>query len=191
MVNGQFVSEASYNRLDPYKIDDIIVPLNNSKGVRAGKVFLDQGNLINLSKVRRAADCDVAFYESANITFTCFIGFDNLQVNYTGNLMYENNVDKKFYPKVNIKNTNITVQVTSNREYDIPNLKLLFINNIGNITVTHNLSLEFIKLFTVIGPPIREALERKAIMTLHQAINGRFKDALAYSIYKTPLGLDN
>lgn len=188
VLNGRFVEEAGYSRLDPYKIDDFQLQLNSSYGVKAGNAVLDQGKLIHLSKVRRSADCTVPVYQSANVTFTCFLRFDKLQVNYTANVSYEN-VGIKFFPKVHIEGTNITVQATSNREDDVPNLKLLFINRIGNMTVTAKM-ISIGNLDIRILPPIREALERKTMMTLHQAIGGRFKDALAYSIYKTPFGFD-
>lgn len=187
VLNSRFVEEAKYSRLDPYKLDNISVALN-STGIQKGRALLSKGKLLHLSRVRRAADCTVPFFQSANITFTCFLRFDQLRVNYTAEADYEN-MNVVFYPHVAIKDTNVTVQVTTNREDDIPSLKLIFINHMGRMNVTANM-ISIGDLAQRVGPPVREALIKKSVQTMHQAIGGRFKDALSYSIYKTPVGFE-
>lgn len=187
VLNGRFVEEAKYSRLDPYKLENITVAINHT-GKQRGKAVLTKGQLFHMSKVRRAAHCSVPFMESANTTFTCYLRFDHLQANYSAEAEYDN-MNVMFYPHVTVKKTNITVQITSNPEEDIPSLRLLFINHLGSINVTADM-LSIGNLSQVVGPPVREALVKKASQGLHHLISGRFKDCLGYSIYKTPVGFN-
>lgn len=184
VLENRFLEEAKYSRLDPYKLDDIKVPLNYSYR-QNGSATLWNGKIINLSKVRRSADCTVPRYQSANVTFTCFLRFDHLRINYTANATFDN-MELMFYPHVAIRGTNFTIQVTSAVQEDIPNLRMMFINHIGNINVTAQM-ISIGDTSEKIGPFIHTALVENSTRYLHRILNGRFRDALAYSIYKTPV----
>ncbi|GFU22812.1 uncharacterized protein NPIL_341041 [Nephila pilipes] len=184
VLSNKFAEEVQYSRLEPFKFPDINIDLI-SKRITDNKAKLDKGRLHYLSKVKRVGDCSVPHWSSANLTFTCTLGFKELVVNYTANVTYDN-MQLIFYPTTSITESDITIQVSTSPSENIPSLRLLIVNKVGKMYVTTKM-LSIGDIAQIVGPPIQDAIVRTCTTTIHKTLNGRFKEALSYSIYKTPV----
>ncbi|XP_055930179.1 uncharacterized protein LOC129960655 [Argiope bruennichi] len=184
VLTSNFASEVQYSRLDPIKLPDIKIDLI-SKRVWDNKATLTKGELHNLSKVKRVRDCSVPHWSSANITFICTLGFKELIVNYTANVSYDN-MQLIFYPVTSITEGLVTIQITSSKYENIPSLRLLIVNSVGKMYVTSRM-ISVGDVSQIVGPQIRDAIVEASTTNLHKILTGRFKEALGYSIYKTPV----
>ncbi|XP_015924654.1 uncharacterized protein [Parasteatoda tepidariorum] len=184
ILREPFIKEAQYSRIDPYKVPDIHVSLI-SRRITDNEAKLTKGSILNLSRVRRSGDCSVPLWQSANVTFNCVLQFPGLAVNYTANVTYDS-MQLIFYPKADVRDTEVSIQITTTKEENIPNLKLFFVTDVGHMKVTTKM-ITIGDISNVITPPIRDAILEQATTNMHKALNGRFKDALAFSIYKTPV----
>ncbi|GFW31695.1 uncharacterized protein TNCV_4683671 [Trichonephila clavipes] len=184
VLSSKFASEVEYSRLDPLKFPDINIDLI-SKRITDNKAKMNKGQLHHLSKVRRLGDCSVPHWSSANLTFTCTLGFNQLVVNYTANVTYDN-MQLVFYPTTTISESNIMIQVTTSPNENIPSLRLLIVNNIGKMYVTTKM-ISIGDVSEMVGPPIRDAIIKTCTIEIHKTLTGRFREALSYSIYKTPV----
>lgn len=91
-----------------------------------------------------------------------------------------------FYPTTLISDSSVTIHVTSNPHENIPNLRNFRVNAIGMMRVTTHM-IRIAGVEEDIVPPIEERIISTAKTNLLKVLTGRFKDALSYSIYKTPL----
>ncbi|GIY34240.1 hypothetical protein CDAR_33101 [Caerostris darwini] len=184
VLSGKFADEIEYSRLDPYKFPEINIDLI-SKRIWDNKAQLNKGLLHHVSTVKRINDCSVPHWTSANVTFTCTLGFNKLVLNYTANVTYDN-MQLGFYPTTSITGTMITIQVSTSKYENIPSLRLLIVNNAGEMLVTSRM-ISVGDVSQIVGPPIRDAIVKTGTTGMHKLLNGRFKDALGYSIYRTPV----
>jgi len=180
VLRTNFVFEIFYSRLEPYNLPNIHVDSDNEAN-------LVKGHLLNLGQVRRSGDCSEPLWQFANISFLCTLNFSNpLIINYTANVTYD---DKQivFYPNATVRSTEVAIQITTTKEENIPNMRMFSIRNIGSMTVISKMIGVDANVSNIVEPPIREVFAKESTTNLRNALYGRFKAALAFSIYKTPI----
>ncbi|XP_055936361.1 uncharacterized protein LOC129966038 isoform X2 [Argiope bruennichi] len=195
VLENRYFVEISYGKLDPYILDDdrienafIQRKKNRDKSIANNYLDLKKGKLENLSRLKRITDCTKPLFRSKNVTFECYLGFDELQMKYDATSYLENQVSK-FELIASIVNTRLKVKVTSSYKDNVPNLQDFTILNNGKVTVKSARVIADTYLASSDSPPPynQDAILEHFYTLLLKILNGRFKEALSYSIYKTPI----
>ncbi|GBM32257.1 hypothetical protein AVEN_191199-1 [Araneus ventricosus] len=195
VLENRYFLETSYGRLDPYALDDdrienVFVQRKKNKDKAIANNYLDlkHGKLENLSRLKRITDCTKPLWRSKNVTFDCYLGFDELQMKYDASSYLDNEVSK-FELLASIVNTRLKIKVTSSYKDNVPNLQDFTVLNNGKLTVktAHVIADTYFASSDSPPPYNQDALLKHFYTLLLKILNGRFKEVLSYSIYKTPL----
>ncbi|GFU26232.1 uncharacterized protein NPIL_27211 [Nephila pilipes] len=190
VLENRYFLESAYSKLDPYSLDDDRI--NNfflqskRKNKNSGNNHLDlkNGLLENLSRLKRISDCTIPIWRKSNVTFICYLGFDELEMKYNAKSYIENHISD-FELITSITNTRLSVKITSSYKDNVPNLQDFSILNTGKITVkTAQVIADTYYSSNIYNT---ESIIKHFSSTLLKILNGRFKEVLSYSIYKTPL----
>ncbi|XP_042905499.1 uncharacterized protein [Parasteatoda tepidariorum] len=192
VLANRFLFESKYSKLDPLvlsstRLEKVFV--RDPQNEDANFLKLEKGELEHLSNVRRNSECSIPEFIERNITFECSLGFDELTLKYQAEAHNGSDV-YNFQLIVTVKQTKLSLKVTSTLSDNVPTILDYSVDNVGKISIIA--AIDIVGAQARSPSSIETLYNSKVILTyfseeVNSILKGRFKEVLNYSIYKTPL----
>lgn len=193
VLGNRFIVESKYSKVDPHILNDVqldnVFLRQNETEEDLNYIKLEKGLLENLSKLKRLNHCTAPEFRKTNVTFACYLGFDDIQMKYVaeahnGSQVYNFNLVSI------ISNSRISIVVTSNYNDNVPTVQNFSVNDLGKISIKAAIDIAG---DVYPSPAAIENLYNSKVILKHisdeinSVLKGRLKEVLSYSIFKTPL----
>ncbi|XP_042900126.1 uncharacterized protein [Parasteatoda tepidariorum] len=187
VLETRFLFESDYSNLDPYFLPDDRIDNVYISNEKDNYVELKNGFLEHLGELKRIQDCSQPILRSTNVTFTCFLGFQQQLKFLSPTESHNGNTVSNFDLLALVDATRLSAKITTTVKDNIPSMLDLNVNNLGRVTVKAAYVVTDGPSMQAEGTFNKNKLIKHFSEKVRKILLGKLKDVLGYSIYKTPI----